>query len=176
MRKISIVVFLLALFVVLPLAAQDRLSVSSEAPRIDGIVAEGEYSLEIEMRRAVLYLNRTEQTLSVAVHSQLDGWVAVGLGSTRMDQASIYIGYVDSGRVVFAAELGRGHDHENASVAGPEEYRLTEDGEGTILELSFPVEAFVLPGARTLSLIAACGRKDNLDSYHVARKGLEIGL
>jgi len=176
MSKIGTLLFLFALFAVLPSTAQDRLFVSSETPMIDGIVSAGEYSLEIEMRRAVLYVNRTEQILSVALQSEFDGWVAVGLGSTRMDQASIYIGYVESGREVFAAELGRGHAHDSAPVVEPAEYRLTDSDEGTLLELSFPAEAIIPPGASTLSVIAACGKRDNLDSYHAVRKGLEIDL
>jgi hypothetical protein len=168
----SIVALLLAATAV----AQPTLVVSSDDPQIDGIVSAGEYSLVVELPRGQLYLNRTAELLCVAVHSELDGWVAVGLGSQRMDQASIYIGYVDSGEQVFARQLGRGHGHEDSSVAQPVAFRLTENQRGTVLELSFPVSAFVPAGAPSLALIVACGMRDNLTSYHSMRRRLEIGL
>jgi hypothetical protein len=157
-------------------AAQDRLVVSADSPEIDGIISPGEYSLIVELPRGMLYLNRTREVLSIALQSELDGWVAVGLGSQRMNQASIYIGYVDSGEQVFAKQLGRGHGHEDAPVAEPAAVRLKENQSGTVLELSFPRSAFVPEGSTTLSMIVACGRRDNLGSYHSMRRSLEIGL
>jgi hypothetical protein len=157
-------------------AAQDRLVVSADSPEIDGIISPGEYSLVVELPRGVLYLNRTRELLSIALQSELDGWVAVGLGSKRMNQASIYIGYVDSGEQVFAKQLGRGHGHQDGPVAGPTAFRLKKNQTGTVLELSFPGSAFTPEGATTLNLITACGKRDNLGSYHSMRRGLEIGL
>jgi hypothetical protein len=150
--------------------------VSTDNPDIDGIISSGEYSLVVELPRGTLHLNRTGELLSVALHSELDGWVAIGLGSKRMDQASIYIGYVDSGEQVFAKQLGRGHRHKDAPVAEPTAVRLREDQTGTVLELSFPASAFTPEGSTALRLIVACGKRDNLSSYHSMRRGLEIGL
>ena len=157
-------------------AAQQTLVVSTDSPVIDGIVSQGEYSLVVELPKGELYLNRTAELLCVAFQSELDGWVSVGLGSKRMDAASIYIGYVDSGQQVFAKQLGRAHDHEDSSVVEPTAFRLKENQTGTVLELSFPVSAFVPAGAKSLALIVAGGRRDNLTSYHSMRRGLEIPL
>lgn len=176
MRKLCIAAALFGLLLVSVASAQERLGVTSGQPQIDGIVSPGEYSLSVEIPGAVLHLNRTQKVLSIAVQSELEGWVAVGLGSTRMDQASIYIGYVDSGREVFAAELGKGHRHDGASVPQPIAVRLKEDQSGTVLELGFPVSAFVPEGADSLGLIVANGRRDNLSGYHSTRRGLEIDL
>jgi hypothetical protein len=155
---------------------QESLAVSVDSPQIDGIISTGEYSLVVELPRGVLYLNRTREVLSVAFQSELNGWLAVGLGSQRMNQASIYIGYVDSGEEVFARQLGRGHGHKDAAVAEPTAVRLEENEIGSVMELSFPASAFAPQGASTLSLIVACGRRDNLTSYHSMRRGLEIDL
>ena len=157
-------------------AAEDRLIVSNLGARIDGVISPDEYGLSIEMPRAALYLNRTEKVLSVAVQSKLKGWVAVGLGSQRMDEASIYIGYVKSGDGVFASQIGRGHGHSDAQVAQPIAFELKEDRNGTVLELSFPAEAFLSTGSNRLNLIVACGKRDGLSSYHSMRRGLEIRL
>ena len=157
-------------------AAQETLVVSVGNPQIDGIISDGEYSLVVELPRGELYLNRTAELLSVAVQSELDGWVSVGLGSERMDEASIYIGYVDSGEQVFARQLGRGHDHEDSSVAEPTAFMLKENKTGTVLELSFPAAVFIPAGANSLPLIVAAGRRDNLTGYHSMRRGLEIRL
>ena len=157
-------------------AAQEILAVSANTPRIDGIISPGEYSLVVELPRGMLHLNRTRELLCVALRSDLNGWVAVGFGSNRMNKASIYIGYVDSEEQVFVKQLGRGHGHRDAPVAEPTAVRLKEGQAGTVLELSFPSSAFIPEGATSLSLILACGRRDNLGSYHSMRKGLEIDL
>ena len=83
---------------------------------------------------------------------------------------------VDSGGQVFARQLGRGHGHEDSAVAEPTAFQLKENQTGTVLELSFPASAFIPAGARSLSLIVAGGRRDNLTSYHSMRRGLEIRL
>jgi hypothetical protein len=176
MRNKYLVAAIFGLLLISAAAAQDRLIVSADSPEIDGIISPGEYSLTVELPRGMLYLNRTREVLSIALQSELDGWVAVGLGSQRMNQASIYIGYVDSGEQVFARQLGRGHSHRDSPVAEPTDVRLKENQVGTVLELSFPRSAFVQEGSTTLSLIVACGNRDNLDSYHSMRRGLEIGL
>ena len=174
--KTIIAAVILGLLLITAAAAQDRLAVSEDNPEIDGTVFPQEYSLVVELPRAVLYLNRTQEILSIALQSELGGWVAVGLGSQRMDEASIYIGYVDSGEQVFTKQLGRGHGHADAQVAEPAAFRLRENQSGTVLELSFPASAFIPQGAASLSLIAACGKRDNLGSYHSMRRGLEIDL
>jgi hypothetical protein len=173
-RIVAMVIW--GLFLIMSAAAQNNLSVSADSPEIDGIISPQEYSLVVELPRGVLYLNRTREALSIALWSELDGWVSVGLGSKRMNEASIYIGYVDSGEEVFAKQLGRGHGHEDAPVAEPTAFRLKENQTGTVLELSFPASAFTPQRATSLNLIVACGRRDNLSSYHSMRKGLEIGL
>ncbi len=175
-RKTIVVAAIFGLFLTGALAAQETLAVSANAPQIDGIISPGEYSLVVELPRGMLYLNRTRELLCVALRSDLKGWVAVGLGSNRMNQASIYIGYVDSGEQVFVKQLGRGHGHREAPVAEPTAFRLAEDQSGTVLELSFPNAAFIPEGRTSLPLIVACGRRDNLGSYHTMRKGLEIDL
>ena len=167
---------LFGLLLIAAAGAQQTLVVSSDTPQIDGVISQGEYSLVIELPEVVLYLNRTDEMLCVAVQSDLDGWVAVGLGSRRMDEASIYIGYVDSGEQVFTKQLGRGHSHEDSSVAEPTAFRLKENQTGTVLELSFPASAFIPAGATSLSLIVADGRRDDLTTYHSMRRRLEIQL
>jgi len=176
MRYKYLAAALFGLLLITAAAAQDSLEVSEDSPEIDGIISPGEYGLVVELPRGVLYLNRTRELFSIAVQSELDGWVAVGLGSGRMNEASIYIGYVDSGEQVFAKQLGRGHGHNDAPVAEPTAVRLKENQTGTVLELSFPASDFIPRNSTTLSLIVACGRRDNLNSYHSMRRGLEIDL
>ena len=176
MGKRLILVVAIGVALLVTAAAQDRLIVSGVGASIDGVISQDEYGLSIEMRRATLYLNRTEEVLSVAVQSELDGWVAVGLGSQRMDEASIYIGYVQSGQGVFASQIGRGHGHSDSRVAQPIAFELKEDRSGTVLELSFPAGAFLSAGSNRLALIVACGKRDDLSSYHSMRRGIEIDL
>jgi hypothetical protein len=174
--KTVVCTIVLGLLLVAAVTAQETLAVSENSPQIDGIILPGEYSLVVELPRGTLYLNRTGELLSVALQSELDGWVSVGLGSQKMNEASIYIGFVDSGKQVFAKQLGRGHGHTDAPVAEPTAYRLTENQTGTVLEIGFPVSAFIPAGTTRLALVAACGRRDDLTSYHSMRRGLEIDL
>ena len=176
MGKRLILLIFLGVALLGTVAAKDRLVVSGVSAKMDGVISPAEYGLSIEMRKATLYLNKTEAILSVAVQSKLDGWIAVGLGSQSMDNASIYIGYVQSGDDVFVSQIGRGHSHSDAQVPQPIAFELKEDRSGTVLELNFPVEAFLSIEMERLSLIIACGKKDNLSSYHSMRRGFEIEL
>jgi hypothetical protein len=171
---VSVLVF--GMLLVTAAASQEILKVTADSPQIDGIISEGEYSMVVELPGAMLYLNRTAELLSIALQSELKGWVAVGLGSQKMDEAHIYIGYVDSGKQVFAKQLGRGHSHKDSQAAEPTAFSLKENQTGTVLELSFPSSAFIPAGATRLLLIAASGSQDNLTSYHSMRRGLEIRL
>jgi hypothetical protein len=175
MKKIACLL-IYTLLVLAAAGAQETLAVSVKEPEVDGMISPGEYSLVIELPRGVLYVNRTEELLSLALQSDLDGWVSVGLGSQRMNDAAIYIGFVDDGEQVFAKQLGRGHGHKDAAVAEPVAFRLKENERGTVMEISFPDSAFIPVGASSFTMIVACGRRDNLTSYHSMRRGLEIGL
>ena len=60
---------------------------------------------------------------SVAVSGQTSGWVAVGLGSPKMNDAVMYIGAADSGKGQLKVQKGAGHRHADAEDPGPEQLR-----------------------------------------------------
>lgn len=172
--RICIAATLLALVSVAGFA--QRLPTTGPAAVLDGAVAAGEYALEVALDRATLHASRTADTLYMALEAQTSGWVAIGVGSAKMDAAWIYIGYVDRGQAVFAAERGSGHGHKAAAEAPKVDHRLGERGDRTTLELAFRSADLIGAGQTELACIVAYGRRDNLGSYHAFRRTVRIQL
>jgi hypothetical protein len=84
-------------------------------PVVDGKVSPGEYSHSQKLMSGKLVLSwqaDADGGLYVAVTAMTKGWVAVGLGSTRMEGSTIYIGSVgNDGTPAFSEDTGKGHGH-----------------------------------------------------------------
>lgn len=165
MRRSLIVIFL---------AAFAALTAAAQAPLIDGVIAEGEYRF-VETKsgiRLASSLSPDGATLYLAVSAATKGWVAFGVGSSRMNGAYMIIAYQeDGGAAVVSEETGVGHGHRpNARRVATAVVR-ERDGV-TTLEASFPTAAFVQNGQ--VQAIAAIGNRDNLSSLHRARASFVI--
>jgi len=156
-------------------AAAQTLSVSDQAPSVDGVVAAGEYSLSRSVGKITLWATRTADELYLAVSAPTAGWVAVGFGSPRMDGADLFLGYVSGGKASFTQQLGRGHSH--GPLGKPLEVRdaLRETAGTTTMETAFPA-AQVLDGGKELWVLVAYGPNDSFASYHVARGSVQLKL
>ncbi len=171
MRPVSLVlhaVFACALLA--PVSAQARVPVQ------DGIVSDGEYS-HTETRSGIqvwTLLSADGSTLYLAARAPTKGWIAVGLGSSRMNDASIILGYVlPDGKQVVHEEAGKGHSHApNAATVAT--VALRETDAGTILEAALPARGFLKDGK--LSVIAAYGARDDRTSIHRARASFSFTL
>jgi hypothetical protein len=161
--------------------AQDKpLAVTGSATVVDGIVAAGEYSYTQDFGQMKISLNRTADALSIAVVGSTKGWVAVGVGSLRMNGAVMFLGYVDSsGKAQFKVQAGQGHSHSDTTQSVQDtvaSYAMKEVNGVTVLELALKPAAYVKAGQTELDLIFAEGSGDSFGPFHTFRGSLPVTL
>ena len=144
-----------------------QLSVSRSGVKIDGTVTDKEYALTIPLGRMTVHLNRTADTLDMAITAPTTGWVALGFGSDRMDGASLFLGTVQD---------GVGHGHREVSAPLAVDYAMTEDKGSTTLEMAFKAADAISAGQRQLMVLAAYGSSDTITAYHTARDRVTVSL
>jgi hypothetical protein len=152
------------------------LGVSNRSAQVDGVVGDDEYGWSQSYQTITLHLSRTGDRLFAAVEAEAAGWVGIGFGSSRMDGAHIFLGYVRRGREEIVQHFGRGHQHRDTDRPVEFEYKLAEAGGVTSLEISVPIDAFIEPGQNRLELIIACGKGDRTQVYHSYRRGVVVDL
>jgi len=156
------------------------LAITTNKTVVDGTVNPIEYAFSQDLGKAKLYVNRTADTLYVAVVGSTSGWVAFGLGSQRMDGATIFMGYVDSsGKSVFKPQAGRGHGHGDAAQAVQDSVissAMTEVKGVTTLEVALKPAAYVKAGQTALDVIVALGMGDSFMAMHSFKSPLAINL
>lgn len=175
MRKSSILLPVLLVLATSAAGAQS-VGVAARPARVDGVVEEGEYSWSESHQTIALHLSRTGDRPFAAVEAEAEGWIGVGFGSTRMDGAHIFSGYVGGGGPEIVQQLGRGHSHRDTREPVQFEYRLSESSGVTTLELSLPAAAYIAGGQERLELIVACGEGDRTNIYHVYHRGVTVDL
>ena len=158
--------------------AQGTLSLgpSKVAPKVDGVIADKEYTASTTVGTLQVSLAWTADALYVGVTGQTTGWVAVGLGSPAMDKAVMYIGYVSGDASQLKVQLGAGHSHADTVGNVPVAYALKEANGQTSLELSLKPAAFIAQGQKKLDLIMAMGGSDSFVSLHRARARASVVL
>lgn len=180
MRKLVLVHILVLLAFLTGVArAQEKppvLGLSTGSAQIDGAIAAGEYSLTAELPKAKLSLLWTEDTLAVAVTAETKGWVAVGLGSRRMDKAIIFIGYATGNQARLKVQKGAGHSHTDVDSQAMSAYAVAEKGNVTTLEVALKASSFISPKQTRLDLIVAFGGSDSFSDVHRFRTSLGIAL
>jgi hypothetical protein len=184
MKTIRITAVMTALFLVAGTAAifaQDKLPAGTAKPVVDGVVKSGEYSYTHDFdQQLTLSASRTSDTLYFGVVGNTSGWVAVGLGSERMDGAAIFIGYVGAdGKVQFKPQLGKGHRHGEATsdISGSVvSYAMKEAGGKTTLEIAVKAADFVKAGQGSLDVIFGEGDQKSFTQYHTYRGATSLAL
>ena len=160
--------------------AQGKLGVSARKPSIDGVIQAGEYGYSQDFdQQMTLYASRTATTLYLAVVANTTGWVAVGLGSPRMDGADIFMGFVKDGKVTFKPQLGKGHRHSDAPADVADtlvSYAMKQAGGKTTLEVALKAGAYVKGGQSSLDVIFAMGDQDSFTQYHSYRNTTSLAL
>ena len=109
-----------------------------------------------------------------------DGWVAFGLGSQKMDGATIFIGYVGAdGKVQFKPQAGRGHRHQDTTAdvtATIVKYAMTDTGGKTTLEVELNPASYIKAGQTVLDMIYAVGTDKSFVPAHMFRGAIELTL
>jgi hypothetical protein len=161
-------------------AQSAALAVTSTAPTVDGVVNAGEYGWSTDLKGLALYASRTADSLFVAVVGDTKGWVAFGLGSQRMNGATIFMGFVKAdGTVEFKPQEGRGRAHFDVGAgvtATVVAHKMTEADGKTTLEVELKAAPYIAAGAAGLDAIWAMGSADSFLPVHVSRGSLSIPL
>jgi hypothetical protein len=170
-----IALFLLAACVA---GAQSTLTLTQTAasPKVDGIVNAKEYALTSGNPELQLSLSWTADTLWVALSGQTTGWVAVGVGSTAMDGAVMYIGYVSGDKTQIKVQQGAGHRHGDINSNAPVQYAMKEAGGRTTVEVALKAAEFIAKDQKQLDLVVAMGAADSFISMHKVRAGISVNL
>jgi hypothetical protein len=183
MKRQAFFAALVCLFVMLvgPVGAQDvALAMSTNKTIVDGVVKTGEYSFSKDFGPLTLFANRTADVLTLAVTGSTSGWVAVGLGSLKMNGATIFMGFVDdAGKVQFKPQLGSGHKHGDAAQSADAtviSYAIKTAGGKTTLELALKPNVYITKGQTTLDLIFAVGQAKSFIPLHSFRGALSLSL
>jgi hypothetical protein len=144
--------------------------------QIDGKIAAGEYSLTVDLANAKLALLWTEDTLAIGVTAETKGWVAVGIGSRRMDKAIIFIGYATGDQGQLKIQKGAGHSHGDIDSKAMTSYAIAEKGKGTTMEVALKASSFIASDQTGLDLIVAFGGSDSFSGFHRYRTSLSVSL
>lgn len=131
----------------------------SAAPKVDGVIGASEYAQTQTDNGVVIESTFTPDRIYLAVSAPGDGWVAIGLGTSVMNGATIFMGYIDSnGSPQFTVQKGRFHTHSDFSGETPIGHAVAEADGTTTLELEVNRADFVPSGTRTLDIIYAYNR------------------
>lgn len=129
---------------------------------------------KISLKKVELIWSVEEDELTISMTAETKGWMAVGLGSSRMDGSIMFLGYNKDGEAFFEEHLGRGHSHKKASEQRPVEFSVDEENGTTVMELTVKKSDFVKAGDTLLPVIVAYGNRDNFNSMHRYRDSTEI--
>ena len=163
------------LLAVLALSATATWAQTSSKVSLDGTITEGEYkTVEVKNEYTIAArLSDDKSTLFAAIKGPTTGWIALGLGTLKMNGSFMTLGYVSDGKPAVSFELGKGYSHAPTPAPGAEAFVSETDGV-TTLELSLPALSYVKDGM--LQVIAASGPKDDFKSKHTKRAALELKL
>jgi hypothetical protein len=138
-------------------------------PAVDGSVAAGEYAHSQTLLGGKLVLSwqgDADGGLYLAVSARTNGWVAVGLGSQKMDGSVIFIGSVkDDGTPAFSEDSGKGHGHSPASARSADQSAVAAANGWTTVEVHVPAGSLPFTGASAPFIVAYSGSKD-ITTWH----------
>lgn len=142
----------------------------------DGVISPGEYTATVTLPRAQVALKWSEQTLCIGLTAPTAGWVAVGLGSRRMDGSFIVMGYRKGDLAQLKIQKGSGHGHGDMPSDAMVSYAVGEKGVSTTMEVVLKAAQFIAAGQTGLELIVAFGATDSFVGLHRWRTPLAVSL
>jgi hypothetical protein len=167
----------LGMTVVMAGIAQDlTIAELSDAPGVDGTVADGEYPSSVEFSGLSLHAGERDGSLFVAVVGETAGWVAVGFNSRRMDGAHIIIAYDAGDSQSIQEHSGRGHRHQQTQEGIAIQSAVLESDGVTVLEVEVPLNDVRDGSSQNIDLITGYGAQDNVTQYHTFRTAVQAVL
>ena len=156
-------------------AAPEAIAPSDKLPSIDGSVATGEYTWTKKMGNATISFSVGSDGLAyLAISAPTNGWVALGFGSDRMNNALIAMAYDDGKQPFFVEQKGAGHGHSDVSTPSVQKWSVKNDNGTTTLEISFDSKLATV--GDQIKLIFAFGRDTNLKNRHQERGSLTFSV
>jgi hypothetical protein len=157
------------------LGAQAKLEPTSSLPVPDGKVAANEYQFNSDVSGMSLGATLgTDGKLYLAIQAKTSGWVALGVGGSRMDGSRLFLAYDTGSKQVFNEQRGMGHSHKDVSDAVVEKWSVKALGGNTTLELVLPASAAVVDGK--LGLLFAYSGSTSYIMPHKARGSLSLSI
>lgn len=176
---VAVSVLILAISLPMGFAQGSGVAAGEKGAVTDGAIGKDEYAFQQNLGAMTLYLSRTKDTLYIGVTGPA-GWVAVGLGSRRMNGATMFMGYVADGKTFFKPQSGVGNTHRDASgnavSATIVSSAVKEEAGNTTLELALKAESYIDKGQTALQLIYAVGSADGFTAMHSAKGAVSIPL
>lgn len=144
---------------------------------VDGVAGATEYALTAEVGKMKLKMSRDTDTVYAAFSGETTGWVAVGFGSSRMNNSLMFIGFVGKdGKSQLKIQRGSGYSHGDVQSDAMIEFALKEEGGVTTLELALKASSIIGKNATDLPVIFAMGGSDSFVTPHRARSVLQVKL
>jgi hypothetical protein len=172
--KTKLLSLLLTLLLATSFAGAQALAPAATTPTIDGAVQKGEYTVMQAPKGFWLgvSLSQDKSTLTLGLASQTTGWIAIGLGSLKMNGSYIVIGYDKAGKQVISEDKGVGHGHSPLGTHKVLKSIIKTANGQTSIEFSIPAADYIKDGK--LQLILAAANTADLISFHPKFASLEI--
>jgi hypothetical protein len=139
------------------------------APVVDGVSEPGEYATTVNKGGMSVSFTLTPDKIYAACVSPADGWVSIGLGSTRMSGATMFIGYVDdSGKPAFAVKKWAWFALRDNNGVSPISWAVATSGGKTTLEIALNRNDFIPSGQGLLKYISAYANRKDFKTKHVS--------
>ncbi len=139
------------------------------APVIDGVSKPGEYATTVNKDGMTVSFTLTPDKIYAACVTPGDGWVSIGLGSSGMRGATMFIGYVDnSGKPIFAVKKWAWFSLRDYDGVSPISWAVATSGGKTTLEIALKRSDFIPGGQRSLKYIYAYANAKDFKTKHVS--------
>jgi hypothetical protein len=171
--KISAVALLAFFALSASLSAQASLSPSASIPTLDGKIGPSEYRFTTEVSGMTVGATLgTDGKLYLSIKAKTAGWVALGVGGSRMDGSRLFLAYDTGSKQVFNEQLGTGHSHKDVTDNVVEKWVVQAADGVTTLELALPASAAVSNGK--IDLLYAYSDSTSYAARHKARGSLSL--
>jgi hypothetical protein len=138
------------------------------APVVDGVSEQGEYATTVNKGGMTVSFTLTPDKIYAACVSPGDGWLSIGLGSTGMSGATMFIGYVDdSGKPALAVKKWAWFALRDYNGVSPISWAVATSGGKTTLEIALKRNDFIPSGQSSLKYIYAYANRKDLKTKHV---------
>jgi len=138
-------------------------------PTVDGQVTPKEYSHSLNLlggKLSLSYQKGPDGELYLAVQSQAKGYVGVGIGSQKMNGATIFLGVRGpNGDLSYSEETGDGHHHKASANPIADQHAIGDHDGWLTVEVRVPADKVVLDGTK-LGYIVAYSDSTDPTSWH----------